>query len=184
MSRIEITQNKNWGRIGTPKIFLLLLYVGYVIFGIGLGVMLKNEDEGLPFFIIGLIVLFVSGILFLTLLYQIWRFVINGLKFNGAMPSIKGPGRAIGFLFIPIFSLYWVFKVYGDFSGDFNRLSGMTGSNLTMPEGLGSAIPFLVIAGIVPYINIVAGLLNSLILIPRFISMAAGRCRNLSQGIA
>lgn len=181
MSQDEMSQNRAWGHVGKSSAFLFIMYTGALIFGIGIAVMLENEDKGLPFFIIGLILLFIAGIYYLVLFYQVWRFVINGLRSQGIEPSIKSPGRAIGFLFIPIYSLYWVFKAYGNFAEDYNELSKAVRSKCTMGEGLGGIIPVLVILGIFPYVNLIAGTLNGLVLTPIFISIAVRKCKELGH---
>lgn len=54
-----------------------------------------------------------SNILFLILLFKAWS-LIQDAETNTT------PGKAIGFLFIPLFSLYWVFIALPGFASEFN----------------------------------------------------------------
>jgi hypothetical protein len=53
-------------------------------------------------------------IILLLLVHRMWR----------ALPAATArttPGKAVGFLFIPLFNLYWIFQVFWGFARDYNR---------------------------------------------------------------
>lgn len=60
-----------------------------------------------------LIPLMTYSILYLVQIYRMWN-VINDGK------SRMTPGKAIGYLFIPFFAVYWIFQVWGGFPTDYN----------------------------------------------------------------
>jgi hypothetical protein len=56
------------------------------------------------------------------------------------------PGRAVGFLFIPLFNVYWVFEAVWGFAKDYNRLLQRRSLDLDpLPEGLFLAFCILVV---------------------------------------
>jgi hypothetical protein len=81
-----------------------------IVAGISGGIM-----YGLIFFFIFLIVpILVLGVLNLFDIYRMWDSINDG-------KSRMTPGKAIGFMFIPFFSIYWIFKVWGGFPTDYNE---------------------------------------------------------------
>jgi len=73
------------------------------------------------------------------------------------------PGKAVGFLFIPIFNYYWIFVTYWRWAQEWNRLVARNPRHSGSPqvsEGLALTLPILNAAGLV------AGLLAA---IPAFI---------------
>jgi hypothetical protein len=57
------------------------------------------------------------------------------------------PGKAVGFLFIPCFNLYWVFRAYVSLVSDITRVSGSRG-----PEGLAISLAILHILSVLAFI--------------------------------
>ena len=74
--------------------------------GLGLGAILLFASWGLAIF---------AGIYFYIIIYRAWHILQPG----GARTT---PGMAVGLLFVPIFSLYWVFNVLVGWSTDWNRI--------------------------------------------------------------
>jgi hypothetical protein len=63
------------------------------------------------------------------------------------------PGKAVGFLFIPFFNLYWLFQVYSGFATDYNNY--LKEKNLQAPplsSGLMTAMAIFIIFSI-PILN-------------------------------
>lgn len=91
-----------------------------------------------------------SAVVFLILIYKMWA-AIQGM---GARTSA---GKALGFMFIPLFNLYWVFQVYWGWTKDYNGISQRDDVELPrMPEGIALAVCVLplvstcfVLAGII-----------------------------------
>jgi len=55
-----------------------------------------------------------GGVVFYILLYKAWAAIQDG-------HARTTPRRAIGFFFIPLFNIYWVFQVLPGFATDYNR---------------------------------------------------------------
>lgn len=55
----------------------------------------------------------IAGILLLIIIYRSWKVVQDGY-------ASTTPGKAIGFLFIPFFNFYWLFKAFAGLSVDQN----------------------------------------------------------------
>jgi hypothetical protein len=91
-----------------------------------------------------------SAVVFLILIYKMWA-AIQGM---GARTSA---GKALGFMFIPLFNLYWAFQAYWGWTKDYNRIAQRDNVELPrMPEGIALAICVLplvstcfVVAGII-----------------------------------
>lgn len=91
-----------------------------------------------------------SAVVAFILIYKMWA-AIQGM---GARTSA---GKALGFMFIPLFNLYWAFEVYWGWTKDYNRIPEQDDVELpSMPEGIGLAVcvlplvsMFLMIAGFI-----------------------------------
>ena len=173
-TKVQIT---NSNHIGSTGIYLSFLFGGLLVCFLGGVISAENDETGGVIIGLGVIAVIIAMIYFFVLLYQVWRFVINESQSNNLVPSIETPGKAVGYCFIPFYNFYWVFQVFGKFPKDFNVLSAKKGSNKVMSEGLGSAIPILVIISIIPFIGYVTAFINFLILYPIFISQAVRLCK-------
>jgi hypothetical protein len=56
----------------------------------------------------------IAVIFHLMFIYKFWKSIQDG-------QARMTPGKAIGFLFIPFFNIYWLFQVYPGFATDYNR---------------------------------------------------------------
>jgi hypothetical protein len=75
-----------------------------------------------------------SGIVTFILVYKMWA-AIQG---RGARTSA---GKALGFMFIPLFYFYWVFQVFWGWTKDYNRIPESDDVELPlMPEGIALAV--------------------------------------------
>ena len=91
-----------------------------------------------------------SAVVAFILIYKMWA-AIQG---RGARTSA---GKALGFMFIPLFNFYWAFQVYWGWTKDYNRIPERDDVELpSMPEGIGLAVcvlpllsMFLVVAGLI-----------------------------------
>jgi hypothetical protein len=69
------------------------------------------------------------------------------------------PEKAVGFLFIPFYNFYWIFKDWYGFAQDYNRYIERNALNTAkLPEGLFLAFCILFIGSMVPFLNYLAGL--------------------------
>jgi len=110
-------------------------------------------------------------VLTLILLYKMWSAIQDG-------NARTTPGKAIGFLFIPGFSLYWIFQVWGGFPTDYNGY--LERHRLRLPQvraGLYVAYPVLLVLSVVPVLNILTALAGVFVLI----ALAGKTCDAVNQ---
>ena len=176
----SVQRTPGTNHIGKHGIYLLLLYCGMGICILGGILSAENEDAGIALVFFGIIASVVALIYYFVLFYQVWRFVVNESQRNSLVPSIETPGKAIGYCFIPFYNLYWVFRAFGRFPKDLNVISRAKGSNKMMSEGLGIAIPVLILISIIPFIGYITVFVNLYILYPLFISQAVRICKDIS----
>jgi len=102
----------------------------------------------------------------------IWFGLMHG-KMPRTRPDDPSAGKAIGFMFIPFFNLYWVFFSYLRLCDRINDQRRMRGLAPTAPRGMAIAST---IAMLIPYVNILVG---ALILRPIFVGMLQGSVNEL-----
>ena len=74
-------------------------------------------------YVIGLIASLALSVLTLIYVYRAWKYIQD-------LPGVTStPGKAIGFMFIPFFNLYWLFIAYWGWSKDYNRRRTMTNND-------------------------------------------------------
>ena len=81
---------------------------------------------------LGWVCLLLSSIFGYMILYRAWKC----LSLAGATVT---PGAAVGFMFIPLFSLYWIFRAFAGFAKEWNLITSAyeeTRLAPKMPEGL------------------------------------------------
>lgn len=67
------------------------------------------------------------------------------------------PAKAIGFLFIPFFNLYWIFNVWNGFPTDYNNYVARRGLSVPqLSQGIYVVYPILVILTLVPVLGILS----------------------------
>ena len=103
--------------------------------------------------VIGGIVLFLAGISCLvgTILYLVWLY--KAWKVASRRPEDPSPGQAVGFLFIPFFNLYWVFRAVPGLSAALHRNLRQTNPSWaggTAGHGIGIAAAVI---SVIPYVN-------------------------------
>jgi hypothetical protein len=140
----------------------------WILFPIGMALMISapkiNQSlatAGLILYLISLVPIIFAIVVGMTLLYKMWA-AIEGI---GARTM---PGKAVGFLFIPFFNFYWLFQAYWGWAQDYNKTVRERQINAPIvPEGLGLIIAIFHILGCIPYLGILFGLAN-LILVAIF----------------
>ena len=96
----------------------------------------------------------IGEIAYLVLLYKAWASIQDGY-------ARTSPGKAVGFMFIPFFSLYWIFPSQWGFAVDYNKY--VDRNNLNVPhlsEGLFLALPILTLI----YIPLVTPIIRCLVI--------------------
>jgi len=171
-------------KIGDLRVYLVSLYSGTVLFILGLSRLYSGlGGSGTILTGLGSILLIVAGVTAFVRIFQIWRFVINVSPSLGLTPSMKTPGRAVGFLFIPFFNLYWVFIAIGKLPRDLNALALSLDMRPRIPSGLGIAIAIFTIVSMIPILGPLAGAVSGLILVPIFLSGTVRSCREAAGKI-
>jgi hypothetical protein len=150
---------------GIPALFLLNSYD----LPRGLGI-----DDDLTNLFVGVLVvlsiapfIFTQMILTFVVIYKMWSSI------QGGRSTRTTPGKAIGFLFIPFFNLYWIFQVWGGFPTDYNRY--IEDHSLPVPklsQGLYVAYPVLVVLCAIPFLGFLLALIATLV----FIIVTAKTC--------
>ncbi|MFD0893057.1 DUF4339 domain-containing protein [Luteolibacter ambystomatis] len=100
---------------GLSMALLLSGFAGIIVGAIGMEANPRNEVVFGIFAGVGGILLLVGAIQFLIYLYRAWLVL-------QPHTSRSTPGKAVGFLFIPLFSIYWKFVAYWRWSEEWNRL--------------------------------------------------------------
>jgi len=162
---------------GNLKTFYVLLYSSAAIFFIALALILTDSPEvGLLILAIGLIVMIICFVLFYIILYRLWKFTIAKAYKLGIVLSIPTAGQAVGYLFIPFFNFYWIFKGIGKLPLDINGIAKRYDIQKLVPDNLGYIIGSLSIAGIIPFVGYVTAAINFLILLPLFLKNCVEVC--------
>ena len=131
-----------------------------------------NGWQNLNILIIALIA--ISGVLFLvvhivvtfTLIRKMWASIQDG-------HARTTPGKAIGFLFIPFFNLYWIFQVWGGFPKDYNNY--VERHRLQVPllaSGIYIAYAVLILLSVIPFLNILTVIIGYFV----FLMITARTC--------
>jgi len=136
-------------------------YVGSIAGGVGLGFLVVvitvvlmlalggniSEDEAALAIVPAALLMFYGAVVMLVLWYKAWAAIQDG-------HARTTPGKAVGFLFIPLFNLYWIFQAFHGFAKDYN--SYVDRHSLSVPklsEGMFLAYCILALAGIVPFLG-------------------------------
>jgi len=112
-------------------------------------------------FYIGLIALIFSTVFWGMLHYQLWKLIPKNI-------ARITPGKAVGFLFIPFFNLYWVFVSCLGLSKDMNVVLRQRGIQYQVSEGLAKTACILCVVGFFGNLD-PTGIIGTLLSIPVFI---------------
>jgi hypothetical protein len=181
-TEISLMQAKAPGA-SSGKTYLLLLYGGFLLGMAGLAMVPVCRRQGGGATIAWVAVTFgalafeVAAIWALVLLYQVWRYVIVESRRHGLVPPIDSPGKAVGYLFIPVFNIYWAFIAYGKLAPAWNALAAATGRRGGMSRWLGITLSILPWLALIPRLGGSVFLLDVLALFPLFVIQAVERCR-------
>ncbi len=115
----------------------------------------EREDVGVVALVVGCaLIVIVPAVAMAVLAYRMW----SALPVRERSTS---PGAAVGLLFVPLFNLYWVFRVYPGFARDFNRCAAARSDELyPISQSLFTAFAVLTLLGVVPFVGFLASLLN------------------------
>ncbi len=99
-------------------------------------------------------------VMYFILLYKSWKAIQDG-------KARTTPGQAVGFLFIPLFNFYWVFRAWYGFAQDYNGYTerhGVTTTKLNTTLFLTYCI--LIACGVIPFagfLTLIAAIVLSII---------------------
>jgi|TARA_B100000315_G_scaffold254050_1_gene294236 hypothetical protein len=105
---------------------------------------------GIPVFIAAFVIGFIIQ-------YKAWTIIQEKARTT--------PGKAIGFQFIPFFNFYWIFVAYKGLAEDINKYN--LENNVNSPpvsEDKGLWIGILYICSIIPFVNIVIGIAQIIVM--------------------
>jgi hypothetical protein len=89
----------------------------------------------------------IASVLFVIVIYRMWAAIQDG-------HARTDPGRAVGFLFIPFFNIYWAFQALLGFAKDYNSYLDRHGLNLRrLPEGIFVAYIILCLGAFIPFVG-------------------------------
>jgi FHA domain len=112
--------------------------------------MRENPAAALLLFAVEIAALLFAGVLSCVLVYKMWDSIQDGY-------ARTTPGKALGFLFIPFFNLYWIFQVWWGFAKDYNAYCDRREFQVKkLEEGLFLAFCIVMLAMVIPFVNIVA----------------------------
>jgi hypothetical protein len=124
-----------------------------------------------------------AGFLVVSGIGLIWTVIYGAIILHRSWRTLQGstarttPGKAVGFLFIPFFGLYWVFQAYYGWAKDYNQHlcnQGLDRPDRRASEGLFLATCILMVCGIIPLLGIVAQLVGLIFGLITFSQMVRG----------
>ena len=143
------------------------LFLGSVGIGFGIAAVLLilgtvrmktgSPLEGLRLVGLSCIPMLYAGIFMIVLWYKSWAAIQDG-------HARTTPGKAIGFLFIPLFDFYWIFQAVWGLSKDFNaHLQRNCVPAARLPEGLFLAYCIICFLTWIPTLGLVLFVVNCII---------------------
>lgn len=140
---------------GLKWAYLASLLGGYGIMLVGGCIIGAGEDEvGAGILLFGMVLaVFLRLVFALIWLYGAWDAVPHDYRVTASGKRVS-PGEAVGFLFIPLFNIYWMFIASGGLCDAYDFMLRSSGVHRAAPKGtaLGACISQLI-----PYINMLVG---------------------------
>ncbi len=139
--------------VGSISIIFIILSMYYDI--MYYGSLPKTKIIGaVILLLIALLLIIYGAVVFMILIYKMWAAIQDGY-------ARTTPGKAVGFLFIPIYSLYWMFQVLPGFAQDYNEYIARYNLNIKhLPTGLFTAYCVLILLSVIPILGIILSLAN------------------------
>ena len=132
-----------------------------------------------PIPVVGWIGTFIASIVCVVvkskLLYQCWKLIPADI-------ARTTPGKAVGFLFIPIFHFYWMFVAYMGLCEDLNKTLQQRGIQFEVNKTMGMVYCILYLACLIPILNILAIIGVSIVSVILLYSLKNGAIALLEQG--
>ena len=131
-----------------------LIYMEFVYFPANIGNIDWQEYESFQInavilFVIGGLALITAFIMQLVLLYRNWKVITNAEGLSA------DPGQAVGFMFIPLFNLYWQFIAHWKLSEGQEKFLQQAGISSSKVPNKGIAMAFCV-CNCIPYVSVLS----------------------------
>jgi hypothetical protein len=111
------------------------------------------------FFALAFLPMVFSIVVYMMFLYRMWSAIQDGF-------ARTTPGKAVGFMFIPIFNFYWIFQVILGFAEDYNRYIARHQIKLPpLDEQLFLYYPIAILCTMVPFVGGMAALAGFVLLL-------------------
>ena len=146
-----------------------VLYLGSYVIGIPLSGMLNVRGLALMdvpgsnpwlWMVPAYLIMFAVMFFWFHLYYRAWK----SIQDDHARTT---PGKAVGFLFIPFFNLYWMFPAIWGFSKDYNAfIQRHSVEAPRLPEGLFFAYVISILGWLIPGVNVLFALATLILNIP------------------
>jgi len=127
---------------------------------------------------LGVVLSLYAGVVALVMWYRAW----TAIQDDHARTT---PGKAVGFLFIPFFNLYWIFQAFWGFAKDYNSYLSRHGISMSqLPTGLFLLYCILILVSLlmqwIPVVGSVMGIINWVVLVV-IVSRVCDAVNNLPQ---
>ena len=99
--------------------------------------------------LVGFVGLIASAVYQFMLIYKLWSLIPRER-------AETTPGKAIGFMFIPFFNLYWIFVAFHGLAKGLNNELRSVAPNKQVSEGLSLTFCILTLIGLIPYVGIIS----------------------------
>lgn len=144
-----------WGWAGCIVAAMLLVGIGFVA-AMG-STSQSGAESALGIILLAYVPMLAAAVIFLIMIYKMWAAIQDG-------QARTTPGKAVGFLFIPFFNIYWAFQAIWGWAQDYNKYIARHGRNLPpVPEGLFLTYIILCFTAIIPFIGMLLVLVNIVI---------------------
>jgi hypothetical protein len=108
---------------------------------------------------IAMLPLLLCVVVYCMFIYRMWAAIQDG-------QARMTPGKAVGFMFIPFFNLYWIFPVFQGFAQDYNKYIARRQLNLPrLDEQLFLFYPISILCTIIPFLGGLIALVSVVLLI-------------------
>ncbi len=152
--RVVLSKGFFLGSILGGTVLFIIFYFGGII-----SIFATEEPfPGVLIILMGFCAVIYSSVIMAILVYKMWKAIQDG-------HARTTPGKAVGFLFIPFFNLYWIFQAFWGFSVDYNAyIERYSIAVDKLPANLFLTYAILSVASAVPYIGILPGIAAFIIL--------------------
>ncbi|GAB5496494.1 MAG: hypothetical protein Phyf2KO_15740 [Phycisphaerales bacterium] len=152
----------------TPDTFKKLYMWWWILIAVGIVTMI---------ILIGIFALIAAAVIGYIFLFKCWNQIQDGYQKTT-------PGKAVGFLFIPFFNIYWQFVCLLGLAQNLNAYSKRHNVNAPLvSESLAMTFCILNICSIVPYLGLLAGIgamVIAFIMFNQFKSASAAIAQHMS----